>query len=518
MKKYKIIGLIFCFLFMVEMIDAQINIGGLPHGFDKNLKIKSRHSNGNAIVTTPPLDLDKIKEEDKSYNAKEKMPRIGYPIDVNYDLTNSGEWLDLENGDRLWRLIISSPSATFMYLTYGKFYLPQGATFYIYDSSQTKHLGGFTSQNNKGSREKPGKFATSIIKTDKIILEYYEPKIAKNQGIISISKVIFGYNLDAGTSLSGFGTQGCAVNVNCIEGINWQNEKKSVMLIIRDGSPCSGALINNTNNNDIPYVLTANHILGNKDAVLDPDASDWLFYWNYESADCSNGNSFAPQVTVGATVISNGYSDFALLQLIEDPLYSTPHIPVFYSGWDKSQTQTSGGVGIHHPYGDIKKISTYSAAPSLNLDFWYVNWISTINGYSIVRGGCSGAPLYNNNHRIIGQENYHDGDYCNDTQTAYYGAICRSWNGSTNDRRRRLKDWLDPKNQGTTSTMNGSYCQTSVTDSNKTYISDITIKSCTIKATNIIIPTGINIIYNAGNYVQLNGPFQVDLGASLEIK
>ena len=32
---------------------------------------------------------------------------------------------------------------------------------------------------------------------------------------------------------------------------------------------------------------------------------------------------------------------------------------VYYNGWNRKDTTSPSGVGIHHPEGDLKKISTY---------------------------------------------------------------------------------------------------------------------------------------------------------------
>jgi hypothetical protein len=56
--------------------------------------------------------------------------------------------------------------------------------------------------------------------------------------------------------------------------------------------------------------------------------------------------------TSGAKLVANNsVSDFALLQLTEDPRYKTGVTP-YYLGWDRSGNVSAGGVGIHHPKGD----------------------------------------------------------------------------------------------------------------------------------------------------------------------
>jgi lysyl endopeptidase len=518
MKKYNNnIWLMVCFLFVGQIVNAQINIGGQPKSFDENhIKQHKKNSTGKLNENAPIIDFRKVKKEDEEQAKNGMIRRLGYPNKVNYNLNNSGEWTELDNGDRIWKLTIISKMATFIYLTYDQFNLPEGATLYLYDTLKTAILGGFTSRNNKGTIQKPGKYATGIINADAVTLEYFEPNYVKNQGIISVSKVIHGYQSDSLILTDGnFGTTTCTVNVNCSpEGDNWQNQKKSVVKIMRGGFPCSGFLVNNTKNDGKLYLMTANHCLTG-DALTNPDQSDWLFYWNYESVNCANGSDFNPPVTVGSTILSNDSlsltSDFALLLLQENP-YNL-NVNPYYSGWDR-QTPSGPGVGIHHPAGDIKKISTYSTNPYGSYYHWSVGWITTQNGPSIAFPGTSGSPLYNNFKRAIGQCHYVNGFNCG-SQVTSYGQFHISWDLKTSTKR-QLKYWLDPLNTNPLY-LDGSYCTTN-TITNKTYSSNTTETGCSISATNVMIPNGKNVVYDAVNSTTLNGSFQVDLGASLEIK
>lgn len=220
---------------------------------------------------------------------------------------------------------------------------------------------------------------------------------------------------------------------------------------------CSCALINNTNYDGKPYVLTANHCLKGFDAEYNPNASQWIFFWEYEDPGCTRTSSFEPiqRSTVGATVIANfSFSDFALLLLKQAPHNLNGVIPYFL-GWDRSTAIPAGGVGIHHPMGDVKKISTYSQTPYLSADQWELNWINTPNGHSVTEGGSSGSPLLTSRHLVIGQLYGTDANNytCSNPSKApsYYGRFDVSWTGFDQGNRRLLKPWLDPKGSNPTS-------------------------------------------------------------------
>ena len=57
------------------------------------------------------LDMERIFREDMENDMRGMPPRFGYKHSVHYTVENSGEWIELPDGSRLWRLTISSPGA-----------------------------------------------------------------------------------------------------------------------------------------------------------------------------------------------------------------------------------------------------------------------------------------------------------------------------------------------------------------------------------------------------------------------
>ena len=150
----------------------------------------------------------------------------------------------------------------------------------------------------------------------------------------------------------------------------------------------------------------------------------------------------------GSTRLANFFiSDFALLLLNETPPDS---FNIYYSGWSAEDNSADSSVGIHHPRGDIKKItfdydsvtatSWLGAAPGTT--HWRIgNWED-----GTTEPGSSGSPLYDKNKRIIGQ--LHGGfASCISITADWYGRIARSWSGGGSSSN-SLKPWLDPVNSG----------------------------------------------------------------------
>jgi len=341
---------------------------------------------------------------------------------------------------------------------YDKFWIPNDAKYFAYSNDRKHSIGAFTAVNNKGDINDIQGFATGLIYSDQITVEYYLPKEVESVGIISIAYVVHGYkHIFLPNNEKDFGDSGnCNININCIAGNNWQDERNAVAMILVDGNRyCTGSLVNTTANDNRPLFLTADHCLGGwandvkHDAITAPNLSHWTFYWHYEAPGCANA---LPTIlsTSGATVVANNsVSDFALLRLAENPL-GVVGITSYYLGWDRSGNAGIGGVGIHHPSGDIKKISAYTIAPqstdylsntaNINATHWRIIW-----ALGTTEGGSSGSSLLNNNHHIIGQLHGGYASCFNINEPDWYGKFSVSWTGNgAMDSRRRLRDWLDP--------------------------------------------------------------------------
>lgn len=401
----------------------------------------------NKTFRTPPIDLVAINLEDAVEDLQNMPKRFAWPFPVDLGF-KEGKWTELPNGDRVWRLRITALGAQAITLLYDKFYLPPGATLHLRSPLTNETLGAFTEKNNN----KVGRFATAPITGEVTELEYYEPAAQRGRGVINVSQVGHAYRLMG--EEKGLNDAGpCQVNINCEEGNDWQNEKRGVARYFVNGTAtCSGTLVNNTAENGTPYFLTADHCIGGLDALGDVDASGYLFYWNYERSGCENSGAVAENTTAGATLVANNEdADFALFRLTESP---NPDFIPYYNGWSAEQATSTGGVGIHHPRLDAKKIATHNYTPTDDdgdSNYWTLFWSSTTNGHSVTEGGSSGSGLWNTDHRLVGQLLGGSALNCDDpaNDRGVYGKFAWSWEGGgTNNPGRKLQPWLDPANTG----------------------------------------------------------------------
>ncbi|MBL0109307.1 MAG: hypothetical protein IPP52_19060 [Ignavibacteria bacterium] len=110
---------------------AQLNVGGQP--ISSLMELNSVFSN----VIMPEFDSRKFLEEDAAVANIPDMPmRYGKIFETELTLNNSGTWQTLSDGSRIWRLGIRSDNAMSLNLAYKNFYMPEGATFFVYNPNK----------------------------------------------------------------------------------------------------------------------------------------------------------------------------------------------------------------------------------------------------------------------------------------------------------------------------------------------------------------------------------------------
>ncbi|HWB63555.1 MAG TPA: T9SS type A sorting domain-containing protein, partial [Chitinophagales bacterium] len=260
-------------------------------------------------------------------------------------------------------------------------------------------------------------------------------------------------------------------NTVCSEGDNWRNQIRSsvrISVVGNDGlGYCSGTLINNTLEDCTPYILSAEHCT--EGGVTASEFNQWVFLFNYSSSTCAGTTGPTNQFVSGCKKVSesndnNGDagSDFLLLRLNTLPPSA---YNVYYSGWDHSNTAATSGVGIHHPEGDITKISTFthtatsqSWGDTVPNTHWQITWSNTSNGWGVSEPGSSGSAMYNQNGFVVGHLT--GGNSCCTLNGCgigsspfgldLFGKLAFDWasNGVTPEY--QLGPWLDPENTGAT--------------------------------------------------------------------
>ncbi len=380
---------------------------------------------------------------------------------LNLDI-KSKKYIPVEGGGKLWIWRLSFSKALSLNAYFSTFNLGRGAKLFVYSPDGTQILGSFSAVNNQSH----GKLSTGLIRGGEMVVEYYE-SAETQQSTLVLGAVAYGFRDPFGKLLSTDPLQvnessSCNVNVNCNTNSSVQTAKRAVAKILYERSGlwyiCSGSLMNNTNLDGKPYFLTAFHCYDGS------DVNSYIFYFNYESPDCNNPTSTPSSNTLSGATFKSAWSgsDFALVQIND---YPPINYNVFYAGFDATDTTPSSTIGIHHPQGDIKKVSIDNQVPtkssvtigSQTSAVWNTRFDS-----GTTEGGSSGSPLFSNDYRVIAQLYGvgwgYSGGYnpcALQSNTQYYGRLGVSWNGN-GSASNRLKDWLSP-NQNTTA-LNGTDC------------------------------------------------------------
>ncbi len=443
--------LVITLLLLSTGLSAQISEGGLPFGFELDLSTSVY-----PLVQVEAPDAGVYLNEDDYFSGEPEPYRIGLGTDVDINLSRDGSWTETDNR-RFLSLGIKAEKAKAMILYYRHFSIPEGGRLYLYSKDRSQLIGAFTSRNNPSG----GYFATEIIYGEELVLEYDAPDRNTADPLIEVYQVHYIYR-DVQSIVKGLSGP-CEVNVNCPEGEAWQNEKRSVAkILLKAGTGsylCTGALVNNVLQDSTPYLITARHC-GNSASLS--DYSQWVFYFNYEAPTCDaplqdpqsntiTGSSLLAQAPYGT---AEG-SDFKLLQLSHQvPESYNP----YFAGWNRDGFASISGVGIHHPKGDIKKISTYTSSllstlygqtsENPNGMYWKVIWAETQNGHGVTEGGSSGSPIFDNTGKIVGTLTGGTASCSELTEPDFYGKFAYHWSSNGSQADAQLKPYLDPGNEG----------------------------------------------------------------------
>ncbi len=339
--------------------------------------------------------------------------------DVNINLKADGRKDILpDKSGTIWRLKIESDSAYSIQLILRKFFIPVGAKLFVYNENLSQIAGAFTCNN----MQKDSTFVIADIIGNKAIIEYFEPAGADFPGEVVIGAVGKAYK-----NIYELASESDYIGVNCPEGKDLQDVKHSVCKItFRSDSGsylCSGALLNNARNDEIPYFLTASHCISTS-----AEASTLVAYFNYEKEGC-NGIALTARTLSGATLLTNSpASDYTLLRLSSKPTATLSAILC---------RMECRGCACRSCFRNSSPGRTYQKSwpltmiqsPQTQLQFngrevyhrlWQAHWQVKFD-VGKTAGGSSGSPLFNKKKQIIGQ--LHGGDNIYDL----YGKFSYSW-------------------------------------------------------------------------------------------
>ncbi len=452
MKKI-IVTIYFIFIYLISV--AQVNINRYSEGIISYQGIAGI-KNVDKEVVIPEVD---IKEVFKKWENS-KISKFAEPVVVDISPFKQGLWEVIDN-IVVNRIKITARGANSISIYFDKLKLSKNAELYIYNQEGTVVTGPIRESDNIIDNVLWG---SNVFNGTSLIIEFKSPASEKNLNELHIKKILYGINsklqfstMDSATG-PGFGlSSSCNLNAVCLSG--WDAERRAIAQVVDEGGGlCSASLIMNACGTRRPYILTANHCVFQNGNLINTNNSTFEFLWF--SPTCSpTANTTTTLLFNGATIRARWeQTDFALLEL-NQAIASTANLS--FLGWSRSTTAPNSSVGIHHPMGDIMKISTENNPASIGQvrtfpnTAWRVVW-----DQGTVQGGSSGSPLFDNvSHLVVGQlfsSTQPTSPPCNQqTGGTNYGRFDLSWTGGGTDAT-RLSNWLDPTGTGvvTTNTSN----------------------------------------------------------------
>lgn len=241
----------------------------------------------------------------------------------------------------------------------------------------------------------------------------------------------------------------CNLDVNCYQESSISNSTAKMVYTKETGASylCSGTLLNDKGNTYTPYFLSANHCISRQTL-----ASTVQTFWFYRSASCGSGALSPSSVSRsgGATLLyANASTDTSFLRLNDYPPSGA-----IYAGWTPTSLAMDAPLtGVHHPSGDLQKISfgqlrayencfagtgggfdcTASTAGASN--FFEVNFTR-----GTTEGGSSGSGLFSSSGAgqkvLVGQLYGGDSSCSNPSGTNTYGRFDVAY-------RAAISQWLD---------------------------------------------------------------------------
>jgi len=430
---------------------AQLSQGGKPIPVDNEIMKSIPVIDIPSVSTVQSVTGSKINKSDR---FKHLYFANNYQIKAGPG--NAGKWIEGTNGIKIWILGIRSEDAYSIGLILSKFILKGEARLFIYNEEKSYVIGAFTEANNLPS----GILPVTHIPGKCIYLQLEIPAGQEDFGELIIGEAamafipIFGGEPDR-YKLS----DTCNIDINCPEGNEWQVLKRSVCRIVINGNKfCSGTLLNTVNSSRQPYILTAAHCIGSQG-----EANKSVFYFNYESPTCKGPDGPTYHQISGSTLIATGDTlgesmnrdslDFTLVKLSIAPPDS--FIP-YYAGWNRSKQAADWTSAIHHPMGDVKKISfdydppqTGYHVPKYYPEYvLYSHWRILRWDLATTEAGSSGCPLYDQNKRVVGLLTGGEAN-CVSSINDYFTKFDYSWDYYPKSWK-SLKTWLDPLNSGVT--------------------------------------------------------------------
>ena len=400
------------------MILAQSNRTGSPVSWNMPQLIEGLDQ----PEVMPEVNESSLIAEDIDVAEDYSVPyRFAFAHEVNLTLENAGRWTNLPNGDRVWVLLLDCPDAYSMALTFRDVDLPRGARLDIYTPNHQEFLGPITQRG-----QAIGSFGTAHFRGHQLIVEYFEPYAFRGDGQLKIPFVTEAYRSLEAEETSCFSSMHANPNGRELEELT---ESVVMMLVDHGQRIATGTLVNNSDHDGRPYLLTAA-----KSLMGIPE--EMVFAFHYTDASCMYpyvdgcrewivSGSRLVQATVG--------NQLALLELNQLP---SGNVVPFFAGWHLTgQSMSDLHWCIQHAYGVEQSYKKYIGVMQPVWTSEGVRHSFTGQHEGATASGTVGSPLFDENYDLIGVFVGGNSD-CQGQGHDYFTLLKDVWSD--------LDDWLSP--------------------------------------------------------------------------
>lgn len=335
---------------------------------------------------------------------QERAQQIGLPAFMSESASRglapgALTWLPDGLGGAVARFDVTSAEAKAIRLGFNVGHVPRGATLRFVGNAENSRVFAVSGADIAATED--GEYWSPIVMGDTISVEI-QLRSLRDRGTLELD--VFGASHlfanpaqndnDLFKAVAKAGSQSCEVNIACSSDSAAKAVAAAVMRLVftKSGSSflCTGTLLNDTDTTTTrPYIYSANHCISTSTV-----ANTLQTFWNYQSSTCG-GTTSGPSTTLagGAFLrVTDFNSDITLMEMKQPPPSGA-----LFAGWNAGKVANNTGIiGIHHPAGDIKKISlgtmTNNAAPGFDGKtgtYYQVVWNS-----GVTEGGSSGSAIF----------------------------------------------------------------------------------------------------------------------------
>ena len=364
------------------------------------LKLLAQHPALTTAIHLAPLAEDEVQAL-RGNNKKPSKKRL--QVGVNRALPAAEQalispqalhWQPTEDGGLAARVSVTSERASALRIGLNILRMDDGVELRFYGSAKPQEIFGPVRASD--TRLQQPVFWAPVTPGDTAVMEIFLPKPLNPDSFVfslpQISHLVVAPTANT-KALSDIGASDyCERDLVCVNPSTALKNAASAVakMIFTEGGAtylCTGTLLNDAVPATFePYFYTAHHCVDTQAL-----ASTLNTYFFFDATSCGRTSvANFKQLTGGAQLLHTNYELDSTLLRLNNPAPSG----VVFSGWDATTVTTgTAATALHHPWGDLKKISTGSVTGYGSFEgrgsFLQANWSS-----GSTEGGSSGSGLF----------------------------------------------------------------------------------------------------------------------------